>query len=155
MNIQIFDLDNCLADDTHRLHLIDWNYDNPIPRYHAYNLAAVDDSPDNLHLILPQCKLVIFSGRPEFYLDLTTNWLAAHNIVPAMVFMRREDDFRPASIVKRDMLEGLIKTQNLKRSDIFCAYDDQEDIINMYQQSMVAASHLFIRDPSLCRNPKQ
>lgn len=51
--------------------------------------------------------VVLVSGRPERLRATTTDWLREHGFPDLALHLRGDHDHRPASIVKREILDGL------------------------------------------------
>ena len=87
----MFDLDDTLADTTHRAHLIEGDEKN----WGAYFAACGEDTPIqpmcNLFQRLqhsPYVRLEIWTGRSEDVLALTATWLADRSLFPHRLRMR-------------------------------------------------------------------
>lgn len=118
--LAVFDLDNTLADTAHRQRYLqsrprDWNaffaaapQDPPIPRGIA---LAVDSARE--------CEVVYLTGRPERCRRDTLAWLAAHGLPDGRVYMRRNDDRRPARHTKLEILRRLARSRAIR-----CLVDD-------------------------------
>ncbi len=103
-----FDIDGVLADARHREHHLarrpkDWEgffaearQDEPIAAGRQALLDALEGE-----------TVVLISGRPERLRQATVDWLAEHGFPQVQVFLRRDIDHRPASVVKAEMLAGL------------------------------------------------
>ncbi|MEW2550785.1 phosphatase domain-containing protein [Streptomyces zhihengii] len=106
--LAVFDLDGTLADAGHRQHLLrraprDWD---------AFFAAAPDDPPldEGVRLCREaagECEIVYLTGRPERCRRDTVDWLAARELPEGRIFMRRDDDRRPARRTKLEILRRL------------------------------------------------
>ncbi|MFC4505345.1 MULTISPECIES: HAD family acid phosphatase [Streptomyces] len=108
--IAVFDLDNTLADTAHRQRFLerrprDWDaffaaapHDPPIPQ----GLALVREHAE-------ECEVVYLTGRPERCRRDTLAWLAAQGLPDGRVYMRRNDDRRPARRTKLEILRRLAR----------------------------------------------
>lgn len=129
----IFDIDGTLMDNTHRLHFIsgqrkDWQ---------AYNANMGLDEP-----IEPICamartlawhyKLVFMTGRPESYRMETVVQLKSQSLVhePLMLFMRKDDDRRGSTVIKREWLTQLLATGRL---DPILVVEDRAKVVAMWR----------------------
>ncbi|MFE3904781.1 HAD family acid phosphatase [Streptomyces sp. NPDC059153] len=106
--LAVFDLDGTLADTGHRQHHLegrrrDWN---------GFFSAAVDDPPlpEGVRLVLSsaeECEVRYLTGRPERCRRDTVAWLAEQGLPEARLYMRRNDDRRPARHTKLEILKRL------------------------------------------------
>jgi hypothetical protein len=155
MNYVIFDLDNCIADDRHRLPLIDWSKEDLTERYAAYHEACHGDQPFHKEAFMLALSTnstnafpVFFTGRPEAVREKTAQWLEQRFGMHGMrlLMMRNDGDNRRAVDVKRDMLINFTAANHINPGDILCAYDDRQDIIDMYSAHGIPATLLKIHD---------
>ncbi|MFI2433249.1 hypothetical protein [Streptomyces sp. NPDC018693] len=113
--IAVFDLDNTLADTAHRQRFLerrprDWN---------AFFAAAPHDPPlpEGVSLAVDsagECDVVYLTGRPERCRRDTLDWLAAHGLPEGRVYMRRNDDRRPARHTKLEILRRLAHRRRVR-----------------------------------------
>jgi hypothetical protein len=106
--LAVFDLDGTLADSGHRQHFLegarrDWG---------SFFAAAVDDPPldEGVRLVLSsaeECEVRYLTGRPERCRRDTMAWLAEQGLPWGRVYMRRNDDRRPARHTKLEILKRL------------------------------------------------
>ncbi|MFJ7497031.1 hypothetical protein ACIQZB_39035 [Streptomyces sp. NPDC097727] len=106
--LAVFDLDGTLADTGHRQHYLegrrrDWN---------GFFSAAVDDPPlpEGVRLVLSsaeECEVRFLTGRPERCRRDTVAWLAEQGLPEGRLYMRRNDDRRPARHTKLEILKRL------------------------------------------------
>ncbi len=103
--LALFDLDGTLADTAHRQRFLERQ-----PRdWAAFFAAAPQDSPlaPGIALVMEQarrCEIGYLTGRPERCRAATLTWLAAQGLPDGRVWMRRNDDRRPARRTKLDVL---------------------------------------------------
>ena len=131
----IVDIDNTLSLSNKRFELaktqngkIDWNVAlNPeLVKKDEPNLPMIDLVSRYKHT---DTEIIIITGRPESIKESTEWWLKTHNIEYDKLFMRTEKDhYIKASILKKNIYETYVK------SGVFCAYDDEEEIIQMWNQ---------------------
>ncbi|MFJ1602655.1 hypothetical protein ACIOHS_04690 [Streptomyces sp. NPDC088253] len=106
--LAVFDLDGTLADSAHRQRFLERK-----PRdWDAFFAAAPQDPPlaEGVALALrstEECEVVYLTGRPERCRRDTVEWLAAQGLPEGRVWMRRDDDRRPARRTKLDVLRRL------------------------------------------------
>lgn len=113
--LAVFDLDNTLADTAHRQHFLERK-----PRdWDAFFAAAPQDPPieEGIALVLQsaqECEIRYLTGRPERCRRDTLDWLAAQGLPEGRVYMRRNDDRRPARRTKLEILNRLARTQEIR-----------------------------------------
>ncbi|MFD3497053.1 hypothetical protein ACFWWT_05770 [Streptomyces sp. NPDC058676] len=113
--LAVFDLDNTLADTAHRQRFLESK-----PRdWDAFFAAAPQDPPidEGIALVLEsarECEVVYLTGRPERCRRDTLAWLAAHGLPEGRVYMRRNDDRRPARRTKLEILGRLARTREIR-----------------------------------------
>ena len=111
----MFDLDNTLADTAHRQRFLESR-----PRdWDAFFAAAPQDPPiaEGIALALAsaeECEIVYLTGRPERCRTDTLAWLAAQGLPEGRVYMRRNDDRRPARRTKLEVLRRLARTRGIR-----------------------------------------
>ncbi|KUO08942.1 HAD family acid phosphatase [Streptomyces sp. DSM 15324] len=113
--IAVFDLDNTLADTAHRQRFLECR-----PRdWDAFFAAAPADPPipEGVALAREQaegCEVVYLTGRPERCRRDTLAWLAAQGLPEGRVYMRRNDDRRPARRTKLEILRRLARSREVR-----------------------------------------
>lgn len=144
----IFDCDNVLSDDQWRIRTIDFSL--PIEtRYEQYHLLSKFDDLRNSDLLFGAkgMPLVMFTAMEEKFRPIRENWIAQH-IEPLgfrfeSVMMRANGDYRPTVQVKEEMLH---KLQRIFPRSVLAAYDDRQDIIDMYRRNGIGAHKVCIRN---------
>lgn len=127
----LVDLDGTLADITHRLHFVkqepkDWK---------GFFQTIMQDSPRKE--VIEQVKkykdthnIVIVSARPENYKHDTIIWLYQYlGIWFDTIIMRRAEDKREDSLVKKEILERYFDKENIE-----CVFDDRPRVIRMWRE---------------------
>ncbi|MFC8516122.1 HAD family acid phosphatase [Streptomyces sp. NPDC057257] len=113
--VAVFDLDNTLADTSHRQRFLERR-----PRdWDGFFAAAPDDPPipEGVELVLAnaeECEIVYLTGRPERCRRDTLDWLTAQGLPEGRVHMRRNDDRRPARRTKLEILSRLARTREIR-----------------------------------------
>ncbi|MEU8752686.1 LNS2 domain-containing protein [Streptomyces chartreusis] len=113
--LAVFDLDNTLADTAHRQRFLERK-----PRdWDAFFAAAPQDPPIEEGVAMArasgaECEVVYLTGRPERCRRDTLDWLAAHGLPEGRVYMRRNDDRRPARRTKLEILNRLSRTRDIR-----------------------------------------
>lgn len=148
--ITIFDLDNCISNDLHRLRHIDHSKASAFDRYHNYHLLSAFDQFWNTSVFRRHevCgdRIVIATARPEHYRALTVGWFRRHNARLDLLLMRNDEDERGSVDVKRDFLLQIDTMFGL--SNVSAAYDDRPDVIEMYKSFNLQAKVLccYVQD---------
>ncbi|MFJ5223348.1 hypothetical protein [Streptomyces sp. NPDC088400] len=106
--LAVFDLDGTLAETGHRQHFLECS-----PRdWKGFFGAAGQDPPlaEGVRLAAEaaeSCEVTYLTGRPERCRKDTLAWLAAHGLPEGRVWMRRDNDRRPARNTKLEILREL------------------------------------------------
>ncbi|MGV9883578.1 phosphatase domain-containing protein [Streptomyces sp. NPDC003006] len=113
--LAVFDLDNTLADTAHRQRYLergprDWN---------AFFAAAPQDPPLARGVTLAlesaqECEVVYLTGRPERCRADTESWLERHGLPAGRVWMRRDNDRRPARHTKLQILRNMARDREVR-----------------------------------------
>jgi hypothetical protein len=146
----IFDLDNCLADDEWRLKFIRWSQTDTDKRYADYHINCGADKPGNLHLLAayrnPHHGIVFMTARPCMVESHTRAWIENVLLLPRehyTLLMRNDGDRRSSVDVKAEQLRHLLDPNcnygPKSADDILCAYDDRQDICDMYKANGIVA----------------
>jgi phosphoglycolate phosphatase-like HAD superfamily hydrolase len=120
--LAVFDLDGTLADTAHRQRFLERK-----PRdWDGFFAAAPQDPPlaQGVALALRSaegCEVVYLTGRPERCRRDTVEWLAAQGLPEGRIWMRRNDDRRPARRTKLEVLRRLARDR-----EIHVLVDDDE-----------------------------
>ncbi|MGW6817679.1 phosphatase domain-containing protein [Streptomyces sp. NPDC055005] len=113
--LAVFDIDNTLADTDHRQHFLerrprDWAgffgaapADPPLARGVA---LAVESAVD--------CEVVYLTGRPERCRADTVEWLDRHGLPEGRLWMRGNQDRRPARTTKLEVLRRLGRGRDVR-----------------------------------------
>jgi len=133
--VVIFDLDGCVFDDEWRLPKIDMSLSGE-DRYKEYHLG-IDADPVISHSLSMLRKaaelgatIVFMTARPQHCQGATK--LKLHTLgIEYELMMREPGDDRPSPEVKCSMVYGLFEKIGPFR--IFGAFDDREDVIQMYR----------------------
>lgn len=123
--LAVFDIDGVVADVRHRLRHLDQSPKN----WNAFFAEAPADPliPEGFDLAREYSQdhdLVWLTGRPQRLRRVTVNWLRAQGLRAATVHMRPPRDFRPAPILKRDVVAELAR-----RFPIGIVVDDDPEVI--------------------------
>jgi hypothetical protein len=154
----IWDLDNCLADDSHRLHLINWNLEGDA-RYDAYNAASYADKPAHLteyNLLLKLgCTPVFLTNRPEKWRGITSSWMTRNlpKSLGCWLLMRPNGAVYPPAVAKRLMLWEFFQRSGACPADVVGAFDDMQAILNVYDSYGIPTVRLAIHDSAAAYSP--
>src|SRR5882672_9644557 len=127
----IFDVDNTMADNSHR---DPHNYETCMkdkPIKHVIDLAKV------LGIGTP---IIVTSGRPDSVRMQTQTWLGIHGVGYVMyaMYMRIDGDERPDHIVKKEMRDQM-------RQDGWSpimAFDDRQKVVDMWRANGVPCAQV-------------
>lgn len=128
----IFDIDGTIADCSHRKRFVeatskDWDTFFDEAAYDGYIKPVVD----MLIYLYPQNFIFLCTGRPEKIRAVTESWLDCGGIPYNHLYMRRDNDFRPDAIVKKEMLDAI-------RADGYdprLAIDDRQCVVDMWRHN--------------------
>jgi len=113
--LAVFDLDGTLADTAHRQRFLERT-----PRdWEAFFAAAPEDPPlaEGVAMALSsaeECEVVYLTGRPERCRRATEDWLTEHGLPAGRIWMRRNDDRRPARRTKLEVLRRLARDREIR-----------------------------------------
>lgn len=110
----------------------------------AHNIEFVKEDKPNLPMIdlakkykKDGFKVVIITGRPEFIREATENWLKKYGIEYDALYMRlKNEHYIKAVDYKRRIYQSYL-------DDVFCAYDDDEEIIQMWNSLGIPAFKVY------------
>lgn len=132
--IYLVDIDGTLADLSHRLHFIqkepaDWDgffadceADKPI-REVIETTNVFERSGYTVLLV---------SGRSDAIRDKTVSWLKKNGVLFTQLYMRKAGDHRQDNIVKKELLEQIVK-DGWKKSRIKGVFEDRKQVVDMYR----------------------
>ena len=131
----VFDIDGTIADCTHRLHHV--KKDNP--DWKSFFEECVNDTPIesicDMSIVLSQYYDIVFcTGRSEEYREQTEEWLLKYVNSNALL-MRKEGDYRPDHVVKKELLEEYLKLENLEKSSVITIYEDRQTVVDMWRNN--------------------
>lgn len=172
-NVVVFDLDNCLAEDGSRMHLIPGADKNgrvsaveaitckfavaEQSRWDAYHKAG-ENSRGHHHEefyaaaeSLPKgCGVVVFlTARPQKYTQETVAWLRDNGFaaVPRWALVMRHDTcLAPSPIMKTQRLSDWLCDNNMTFDNVACVYDDRVDVLQAFEKLGVQTRRLAIED---------
>lgn len=126
----ICDIDGTIADIKHRLHFLSSKPKNWDAFYEACDkddcyqkiVALVRTLGDRGH------PVIYVSGRRESTRNKTMAWLAARDLPFGALFMRADGDFRPDTVVKKEILD-----RHIDKNLIWFVLDDRDSVVKMWR----------------------
>lgn len=141
----IFDLDGTICDNRHRQHFLDRDPKDWVSFFNH----CIHDSPFPYVVALYRAlqafgyEMLLCSGRPDSHRKQTEWWLAeTGRISYAELIMRRHGDYRPDTVVKKEMLDDLLQ----RGKQIAFVIDDRPDVVRMWRDNAIPC---FAVDDSL------
>jgi hypothetical protein len=133
MSIIICDIDGTIADCSHRLHYIQQSPKD----YEKFHAACVDDAPiGHVIEVIRQLggiyDIVYCTGRPDSSKSQTIDWLNRYKLPFGCLFMRKTGDYRPDTVVKREMLDKV-----LAAGPVLLALEDRDSVVKMWRNAGV------------------
>ena|SRR5690242_14782162 len=127
-NVVLVDMDGTLADVSHRLHWVRAGKKN----WKKFFREMHKDPPNPVVLdwvrnLVPEYQIVIVSGRPADYRDMTVDWLNRYGVPFSEIYMRPSGDRRPDHIVKRELLEEIGEER------VAFVIDDRNSVCDMWR----------------------
>lgn len=125
----IFDIDGTLADVSERIHYLKKKPKN----WDAFFQGMAQDKA--IHSMVRLCNLlydsgiqiILCSGRNEQYRTETMTWLAEQNVRYHDLLLRKDNDRRSDTIVKREMLASI------DRSKVLFVVEDRSKVVEMWR----------------------
>lgn len=130
----IFDIDGTLADNAHRQQ---WVREKP-KNWNAYNKTMHLDKPinpviDTLNILFDAgLTIILCSGRQDDKREVTEAWLNEHGVEHNILYMRKTNDHRDDCIVKKEMLDEIIKEY-----EVIAVFDDRAKVVDMWRENGV------------------
>ena len=127
--IVIFDIDGTLADVSERIHHVRKKPKN----WNAFFQGMAQDKA--IHAMVRLCNLlyasgiqiILCSGRSEEHRPQTIDWLAQQGVNYHDLILRKDNDRRPDSVVKREMLATIDK------SKVLFVVEDRSRVVEMWR----------------------
>lgn len=127
--IVIFDIDGTLADVSERIHHVRKKPKN----WNAFFQGMAQDKA--IHSMVRLCNLlyasgiqiVLCSGRSEEHRQQTVDWLTQQGVNYHNLVLRKDNDRRQDSVVKREILAHLDKTK------ILFVVEDRSRVVEMWR----------------------
>ena len=127
--IVIFDIDGTLADVSERIHHVRKKPKN----WNAFFEGMAQDKA--IHSMVRLCNIlyasgievILCSGRSEEHREETVKWLAGQGVNYHKLLLRKDQDRRPDSTVKRELLAGIDK------SKVLFVVEDRSRVVEMWR----------------------
>lgn len=155
--VTLWDLDNCLFDDSWREPLIDHSLPGN-DKYKAYNEKLGEDKVchEQLFNLLRDTQPIFLTGRQDQFYQLTQEkiWrsLGVYVELGRDIFMRPGDErARPADLKRRQLNEVralLSQTHGPDGWHIVAAFDDLPNVVDMYREEGITACQLAVHPVS-------
>lgn len=128
----VFDMDGTLADVSGIRHLVMGEGKKDYDAFHRESVNCppfewVVDSAREAHRM--GIRVLQVTARSERYRPHTSWWLADKAVPSDGLFMRANRDFRPDYAVKRDMLNRLLHSYDIRK-----AFDDNPSIVDLWAE---------------------
>lgn len=134
MKVVIVDVDDTMTDASWRFGM---SFDE------SYSRAAEDppflDLIEFINAVSDQYWVLGVTTRPERFRATTMNWLLGHGVKLGNLEMRADADFRSEVDIKRDIARKWLPKV------VVCAFDDREDVVQMYRDLGITALQIFNR----------
>lgn len=135
----VFDMDGTLVDVSGIRHLVEGG--NKQRNFDAFHKESVNcpSIPWVLSAAIDAkalgYRVIQVTARSEKYRPHTSWWLADNFVPSDGLFMRPDGDYRPDYEVKRDILDHLVKSYDIRQ-----AYDDNPAIIGLWSEYNIACT---------------
>lgn len=156
----IWDLDNCLSNDEHRVAEIRWDRKGQ-SRWEPYHADAILDPLNEAAFAqfkrheAEGCIPLILTGRPASWRGDTLIWIddcLCPRTKPILV-MRAAEDARESTALKEHFLSLCVRIGLVTIPQIVHAYDDRPPIVDMYAAHGIPATVLRANDLCAYTNP--
>lgn len=129
----IFDMDGTLADCEHRRHFVSGKK----KYFDKFYQAMGEDSRNDV--ICGLCNMyhmngwhiIICTGRPESYREITEQWLKNNGVFYKELRMRPDErQYDPDFEIKQDMLNDILRERR-----VMVAVDDRKQVVDMWRRN--------------------
>lgn len=148
--IILCDIDGVLAWNNHRLHYLqNKDYES---FYSVANLSAdllIKSGSTLLEVLQKNAqKTILVTGRPERIREATEAWLDQKMIQYDELLMRRDHDYRPSAVVKKELIANVIREWDHYEMHYYFIDDDPTNVravenMHSYIQGLTFGSGLF------------
>lgn len=128
----IFDIDGTLADCSHRLHHVTGGN----KRWDQFFATMGEDACYAvIRDLVEMCRegdyrILLCSGRPDNYRDVTVAWLDKNDVFYDQLYMRPAGDFRADRVVKSQLLDGIMSDGY----EPHFVVDDRPSVVSMWRE---------------------
>ena len=132
----ILDLDGTIADCKHRLKYINgidgidgkknWK---DFFRYMG-NDTIIESTKQLVDLTYKDYDVVVVTGRPAEYKEVSEKWLKDNNVRYNAIYMRPKGDYRPDYVVKQEIIDLYLEVNKIEMW-----IDDKEEVINQVRKN--------------------
>ncbi len=127
----IFDIDGTLADISERVHHVRRKPKN----WNAFNAGMAQDKA--IRSMVRLCNIlyaagihiILCFGRNEKNRPETVEWLSQHGVNYHELLLRKDEDYRPDAVVKREILA----TMDMDKSRILFVVEDRSRVVEMWR----------------------
>lgn len=137
MPLVCFDIDGTLADIEHRRHFVQSKPKN----WRAFFAGIANDRVNDpvaymyWNAVMAKNDVILASGRGEETREATESWLNVNGLAGhSKLYMRREKDYRPDDVVKKEILDQIIEDFG-KKPDVW--FDDRPKVVKMLRENEV------------------
>lgn len=151
MSFFAVDIDGTLANCDHRLHHVSGGR----KQWNAFFADMVSDTLyEETHEVMQALQkaghtAIIVSARPDNYREITERWLADHNVRYTKLYMRKAEDFRKDSIVKKEILDQI----TAEWGKPWLAIDDRDQVCKMWKDNGVFVMRVNEREEAVNGSP--
>lgn len=144
----IWDIDNCVADDLWRQPLIDYGKTGD-DRYRDYNSRLEEDAVCHLaefNLFRKMGSTPVFiTGRSEYLRESTYRWqYQGLGVVQPIMYMRPNNSLLTPARLKEALLTRFFYEHMGFGNRVIAAFDDLESVVKMYRDHNIPAAVLAI-----------
>ena len=137
--VAIFDMDGVLSDATHRQHHLavdppDWDGFGAT----SHLDPPLVEGPGRVAELRSEHLITVVTARPAPMFEVTSTWLARHEIHVDLIVLRPEGDYRPSQELKADELARIRSLGG----DVRLAVEDDPENHAMYVDAGVEALYI-------------
>lgn len=131
IKVIIVDLDGTLCNIKHRLHLLKEEGDH----WSKFFAGMAGDSvnvwcKELIEAMKENYGILLVSGRPDNYRNVTEKWLLDNNVSYDALYMREAGDRRQDYLVKKEIYERYIR----EAMDVLFIVDDRKQVVDGWRE---------------------